>query len=388
MPEAARRRGVGVEAGDGEALGLLGEPGPRQLRGRVAELVDLVVLERLAVGDVVAGDGERRDCGQQVVGVRAHRAVEGHRVLLRDESRLRPNVVRLWPSSRARYPSAMMDRGAPGAVPLRPVLAGRRVLVVGGGHVAQRRVPQLIAAGADVVARVARGDAGRRGAGHGRRDHLARSAASRTPTSTAPGTSSRRPTTPTVNEAVTEGAERRRIFCVRADDATRASAWTPAVGRHAGVTVAVLGNREPRRSAAVRDEILEGLREGTIVARHQRDRSPGVVLVGGGPGRPRADLGGGAQGADGGRRRGGRPAGPARAARRAARGRRADRRRQAARAAAPPSRRRSTGSSSSAPGPGSGWSGSRAATASSSAAASRRSRPAGPPAYRSPWSPG
>src|SRR6476620_12245808 len=29
-------------------------------------------------------------------------------------------------------------------------LAARRVVVVGGGHVAQRRVPQLIAAGADV----------------------------------------------------------------------------------------------------------------------------------------------------------------------------------------------------------------------------------------------
>ncbi len=36
--------------------------------------------------------------------------------------------------------------------------------------------------------------------------------------------------------------------------------------------MAVLGNRDPRRSAAVRDEILEELREGTIVARHQRDR--------------------------------------------------------------------------------------------------------------------
>ena len=30
-------------------------------------------------------------------------------------------------------------------------LAGRRVVVVGGGHVAQRRVPVLIGAGADVV---------------------------------------------------------------------------------------------------------------------------------------------------------------------------------------------------------------------------------------------
>ena len=30
-------------------------------------------------------------------------------------------------------------------------LHGRRVLVVGGGHVAQRRIPRLLAAGADVV---------------------------------------------------------------------------------------------------------------------------------------------------------------------------------------------------------------------------------------------
>jgi uroporphyrin-III C-methyltransferase/precorrin-2 dehydrogenase/sirohydrochlorin ferrochelatase len=73
---------------------------------------------------------------------------------------------------------------------------------------------------------------------------------------------------------------------VRADDATTATAWTPAVGRAAGVTVAVLGNREPRRSAAVRDEILAGLREGTITAGGQRDQTPGVILVGGGPGDP------------------------------------------------------------------------------------------------------
>ncbi len=89
-----------------------------------------------------------------------------------------------------------------------------------------------------------------------------------------------------VNQRVSQGAEARRIFCVRADDATQATAWTPAVGRHAEVTVAVLGNRDPRRSASVRDEILEGLREGRIVARDQRDRAPGVVLVGGGPGDP------------------------------------------------------------------------------------------------------
>ena len=89
---------------------------------------------------------------------------------------------------------------------------------------------------------------------------------------------------PAVNAAVAASAERRRIFCVRADDARAATAWTPAVGRHEGVTVAVLGNREPRKSAAIRDEILHALREGVISAVH--DHTPGVVLVGGGPGDP------------------------------------------------------------------------------------------------------
>jgi uroporphyrin-III C-methyltransferase/precorrin-2 dehydrogenase/sirohydrochlorin ferrochelatase len=89
-----------------------------------------------------------------------------------------------------------------------------------------------------------------------------------------------------VNERVSAEAETRRVFCVRADDATRASAWTPAVGRHAGVTVAVLGNREPRKSASIRDAIVAGLRDGAITAPHDDDRPPGVVLVGGGPGDP------------------------------------------------------------------------------------------------------
>jgi uroporphyrin-III C-methyltransferase/precorrin-2 dehydrogenase/sirohydrochlorin ferrochelatase len=88
-----------------------------------------------------------------------------------------------------------------------------------------------------------------------------------------------------VNEAVGEAADERRIFCVRADDATQASAWTPAVGRHAGVTVAVVSNREPRRSAALRDQIITGLRDGALPA-HVPDHTPGVVLVGGGPGDP------------------------------------------------------------------------------------------------------
>lgn len=162
-------------------------------------------------------------------------------------------------------------------------LAGRRVVVVGGGHVAQRRVPALIGAGADVllvspeVTPALEGLAGEV-TWHARRfepgdleDAWYVVAAT---------------DDPEVNAAVCEESERRRIFCVRADDASAATAWTPAVGRHGGLTVAVLANREPRRSAGVRDEIMTALRDGTLTARTTLDTTPGVVLVGGGPGDP------------------------------------------------------------------------------------------------------
>ncbi|KQW52882.1 siroheme synthase [Nocardioides sp. Root1257] len=164
-------------------------------------------------------------------------------------------------------------------------LTGRRVVVVGGGHVAQRRVPQLIAVGADVHVvspEITPAIEGMVGAGEITWHERGFVAADLDETWYVIAATADHD----VNEEISAAAEARRIFCVRSDDATRATAWTPAVGRHAGVTVAVLGQREPRRSAAVRDEILEGLREGTIVARHERDRTPGVVLVGGGPGDP------------------------------------------------------------------------------------------------------
>jgi uroporphyrin-III C-methyltransferase/precorrin-2 dehydrogenase/sirohydrochlorin ferrochelatase len=164
-------------------------------------------------------------------------------------------------------------------------LEGRRVLVVGGGHVAQRRIPRLLAAGADVVVVspvTTPAVEGLAGAGeirwHERRFE--------------PGDVEEAwyviaaTDDPAANASVSAECEARRIFCVRADDATQATAWTPAVGRHAGVTVAVLGNREPRRSAGVRDAIIAGLRDGAIAAPHDDERAPGVVLVGGGPGDP------------------------------------------------------------------------------------------------------
>jgi uroporphyrin-III C-methyltransferase/precorrin-2 dehydrogenase/sirohydrochlorin ferrochelatase len=76
------------------------------------------------------------------------------------------------------------------------------------------------------------------------------------------------------------------VFCSRADSAEDSTAWTPAVGRHDGVTVSVIGGGDPRRAVDVRDGVLEGLRDGTLAAPHHRGRTPGVALVGGGPGDP------------------------------------------------------------------------------------------------------
>ncbi|MBQ0977728.1 uroporphyrinogen-III C-methyltransferase [Micromonospora sp. M61] len=176
--------------------------------------------------------------------------------------------------------------------PLGLRLDGRRVVVVGGGAVATRRVPALLDAGADVLlvapeltpALRARVDAGRLhwvprrfvpedldGA------WLVQVAID----------------DPLAAASVSAVAAERRIFCVRADDRTAATAWTPAVTRHGPVTVAVLGGGDPRRAMTVRDAIRDllavRLEPDGIAGRS--DASTGttagrVALVGAGPGDP------------------------------------------------------------------------------------------------------
>jgi uroporphyrin-III C-methyltransferase / precorrin-2 dehydrogenase / sirohydrochlorin ferrochelatase len=164
-------------------------------------------------------------------------------------------------------------------------LEGRRVVVVGGGRVAQRRIPMLLAAGARVE--VVSPQTTPAVEGHAFAGDVVWHRRSFQPGDLAGAwyvvvaTDS-----PEVNDLVSAEAEQRRVFCVRSDDATRATAWTPAVGRHGPLTVAVLGSRDPRRSVAVRDEVLSRLRSGEIAAPKDRVREPGVVLVGGGPGDP------------------------------------------------------------------------------------------------------
>jgi uroporphyrin-III C-methyltransferase / precorrin-2 dehydrogenase / sirohydrochlorin ferrochelatase len=164
-------------------------------------------------------------------------------------------------------------------------LSGRRVVVVGGGQVAQRRIPGLLAAGADVVVvspRITPAIEGQVLAGEVawvERGYADEDLADTWYVIAATDD-------PAVNEQVSKAAELGRVFCVRADDGSSATAWTPATGRYDGLTLAVLGRREPRRTAAVRDAIVTGLHEGRIAASERRPSVPGVTLVGGGPGDP------------------------------------------------------------------------------------------------------
>jgi uroporphyrin-III C-methyltransferase/precorrin-2 dehydrogenase/sirohydrochlorin ferrochelatase len=167
-------------------------------------------------------------------------------------------------------------------------LTGRRVVVVGAGTVAQRRLPRLIAAGAEVVlvapgatpAVEAMATAGElrwevRGYAEGDLEGAWYALACSS--------------VPAVNAAVAAEAHRRRVFCVRADDATGGSAVTAASAEHDGLLIGVLAGRRPRRSAAVRDALIEALRTGVVDdAPDAEDQlsMPGVALVGAGPGDP------------------------------------------------------------------------------------------------------
>ncbi|WP_150254321.1 uroporphyrinogen-III C-methyltransferase [Nocardiopsis deserti] len=169
-------------------------------------------------------------------------------------------------------------------------MRGRDVLVVGGGRVAQRRVPVLIEAGARVTLVAPEASAALEdlaSAGHltwHRRPYAAGDVAG--PGAPAYWLVHAATDDPGVNAAVAEEAENARVWCVRADDRHASSAWTPASGSAAGVTVGVVASGDPRRSAGLRDAVVDGLADGTLDARRGRERLRGVALVGGGPGDP------------------------------------------------------------------------------------------------------
>ena len=165
-------------------------------------------------------------------------------------------------------------------------LEDKKVVVVGGGSVAQRRLPLLIASRADV--------------------HVI----TRSATPAVEALSQQKPgislelreyregdldgawyaiaatDDPEVNAAIVADAEARRVFCVRADIARDGTAVTPASFEYEGLAVGVLAGGEHRRSAAIRSAIHEALQRGIITAETPGVLHGGVALVGGGPGDP------------------------------------------------------------------------------------------------------
>lgn len=161
-------------------------------------------------------------------------------------------------------------------------LGGRKVVVVGGGTVAQRRLPLLVANGADVhvISRSATPAVEamdgitlelrefRDGDLNGAWYAIAAT------------------DDPAVNAAVVAEAERNRIFCVRADVAREGTAVTPASFEYEGLAVGVLAGGDHRRSAAIRSAVHEALQQGLIAGETPGVLPGGVALVGGGPGDP------------------------------------------------------------------------------------------------------
>ncbi|HEY3259454.1 MAG TPA: uroporphyrinogen-III C-methyltransferase [Pseudonocardiaceae bacterium] len=163
-------------------------------------------------------------------------------------------------------------------------LAGRRVVVVGAGTVAQRRLPRLLAAGADVLVVAPEATPAVEGlaaAGELRWERRPYRAGDLDGAWYALACTS----SPAINEQVCRHAEELRVYCVRADRGLAGSAVTPATAEHDGMLIGVLSGGRPRRSAAVRDGLLEALRSGTVPDDVVPVR-PGVALVGGGPGDP------------------------------------------------------------------------------------------------------
>jgi len=217
-------------------------------------------------------------------------------------------------------------------------LRDRRVVVVGGGAVATRRIPALLDAGADIVLVSPAVTASLE-------DLAAAGRISWEPRGYADGDCAGAwlicacTDDPAVNAAIAAEAEQQRTWSVRADDAQASAAWTPATGRaddirsdtvqggtvpggtvqggtvqggtvsgstvagsavaggtarggagggtvqSSSVQVGVLSG-DPRHSAAIRDAIVAGLRTGQLSARHGRRRRAGVAIIGGGPGDP------------------------------------------------------------------------------------------------------
>ncbi|MCW2748526.1 MAG: cobA [Nocardioidaceae bacterium] len=172
--------------------------------------------------------------------------------------------------------------------PLTLRINGRKVVVVGGGHVAARRALGLRDAGAlvtvvspdltnELSVAVADGSVAHLARGYEPGD-LEGAWLVQTATHNA-----------AVDDAVMVEAESRQIWCMKGGDPDGSHAWVPAVARTDDIIVAVNAGRDSRRAGRIRDAISTALATGALPLRRTRVQVIGsVALVGGGPGT--ADL--------------------------------------------------------------------------------------------------
>lgn len=165
-------------------------------------------------------------------------------------------------------------------------LAGRDVLMVGGGEVTERRLRRLLSDGADArIIAPALSDGVRALVDAHRLSWTPRAARADDVDGawlvhTATGD-------PRADADIAAACESRRILCVNASDGAHGSARLAAETRSGDVIVGVVSDAgvDPRRAARLRDSIGALLREGRLPLRRRRTTAAGRVdLVGGGPG--------------------------------------------------------------------------------------------------------
>jgi uroporphyrin-III C-methyltransferase/precorrin-2 dehydrogenase/sirohydrochlorin ferrochelatase len=165
-------------------------------------------------------------------------------------------------------------------------LAGRRVVLVGGGSVTARRLARFLDEGADALV-VAPQLSAETGAIVAERDVPWRAQPVRRRdlegawlVHTATGD-------PQTDAEVAAWCEAERVLCVNAGDGAHGSARMTAEVRTGDVLVGVASDAgvDPRRTAHVADAIRGLLESGSVPLRRVRASAPGrVALVGGGPG--------------------------------------------------------------------------------------------------------
>jgi siroheme synthase-like protein len=156
-------------------------------------------------------------------------------------------------------------------LPIFVTLAGRDVVLVGGGRVAASKLPQLLAAGArvTVVAPVLRPEI------------VDTPSITIVPRSFAPGDLDKAwfvvaAATPEVNRAVAEAANARRLFVNAVDDPANASAFLSGVIRRDGVTIAISTSGDAPAMTALLREGLDAMLPDDLDAWMRRARTERV----------------------------------------------------------------------------------------------------------------